>query len=323
EIMLQQTQVRTVIPYWERWMQALPDVPALARAPEERVLKLWEGLGYYSRARNLQRAARLLVERGAAVPDTVEGLLELPGIGRYTAGAIASIAFLRPAPILDGNVIRVLTRLFALGGDPKASRLNARLWTLAEDLVEAAASTADPLACSASNQGLMELGALICTPKDPCCGECPLEPHCRGRALGRVPRLPGGSRRATAVPLRRVVVVAEHRGRRWVRQRPADAVNGGFWEFPERDLAEGSEALQVAADWLGTSPSRFEALGQVRHAITRHRILLDVLRLRGAPRRGAAMSARWVSPQQLAALPLTGAHRRIARRFLGRSAATR
>ncbi|MCW5558222.1 MAG: A/G-specific adenine glycosylase, partial [Verrucomicrobiae bacterium] len=231
EIMLQQTQVRTVIPYWERWMQALPDVAALARTPEDRVLKLWEGLGYYSRARNLQKAARLLVERGGVFPDSVEGLLELPGIGRYTAGAIASIAFHRPEPILDGNVIRVLTRLFALGGDPKSSRLNARLWGLAEQLVRAAEASAHaPGACSALNQGLMELGALICSPREPHCAECPVASHCRAHALGRAHRYPGGGRVPDTVKVCRVVVVAEQGGRRFVRQRPDGAVNGGFWE---------------------------------------------------------------------------------------------
>lgn len=317
EIMLQQTQVQTVIPYWERWMQALPDLPALARAPEERVLKLWEGLGYYSRARNLQRAARLLVDRGTPVPDTVDALMALPGIGRYTAGAIASIAFLQPAPILDGNVIRVLTRLYALGGDPRASRLNAQLWNLATQLVQAAASTRAPNACSALNQGLMELGALICTPRNPECGQCPWRRQCKGRAEGRVHRLPGGRRPAPPVHLRRVVVVAEHGGRRWVRQRPPESVNGGFWEFPECELPAGSDAVRVAADWLGNASAQFEPLGQVRHAITRHRILLEVLHLRGKPRRAPGQATRWVSTSQLAALPLTGAHRRIVRRWPG------
>jgi len=322
EIMLQQTQVRTVIPYWERWMRALPDVRALARAPEERVLKLWEGLGYYSRARNLQRAARMLVERGSAFPDTVEGLMELPGIGRYTAGAIASIAFHRPAPILDGNVIRVLTRVFALGGDPKAARLNTRLWTLAGTLVRAAATpNGDSDACSALNQGLMELGALICTPKEPGCGECPVERHCRARALKQVNRFPRGARPAATVSLRRLVVVAEQRGRRFVRQRPVGVVNGGYWEFLERDLKGEEQSAAVASDWLGQPSARFEALGRVRHAITRHRILLEVYRLRGGLPRSVATSGRWVSPGQLAALPMTGAHRQIAGRYL-RSART-
>lgn len=316
--MLQQTQVRTVIPYWERWMRALPDVAALARAPEDRVLKLWEGLGYYSRARNLQKAARLLGERGGGFPDSVEGLLELPGIGRYTAGAIASIAFHRPAPILDGNVIRVLTRLFALGGDPKSARLNARLWELAEQLVLAAEVPAyAPGGCSALNQGLMELGALICSPREPRCPECPVACQCRARTLGRVHRYPGGGRSPDTVKVRRVVMIAEHGGRRWVRQRPADAVNGGFWEFPELELAGDSDASIAAADWLRRSPADFESLGQVRHAITRHRILLEVFRLRSGRLPGSVAShGRWVSARQLAGLPLTGAHRRIARHFL-------
>ena len=186
EIMLQQTQVKTVWPFWERWMRELPTVAALAAARPERVLKLWEGLGYYTRARNLQRAAQLIVARpGGEFPTQFDEMLALPGIGRYTAGAIGSIAFNQPAPILDGNVMRVLTRLFALTGNPREKETNARLWQLAEQLVRAAAAVdfksqisnlKFPLAgpCSALNQALMELGALVCTPRSPQCPRCPL-----------------------------------------------------------------------------------------------------------------------------------------------------
>src|SRR5262245_26505242 len=196
EIMLQQTQVKTVIPYWIRWMQELPDVLALARAPQERVLKLWEGLGYYTRARNLQSAARFITDEWAGhFPQRYADVHSLPGIGRYTAGAICSIAYNQPMPILDGNVIRVLTRLFGLAGDPRDKRLHDRLWGLATAAVEHAATT--PLletrhrgftpsgACSAFNQSLMELGALICLPKQPRCTECPLQTNCRALATRR------------------------------------------------------------------------------------------------------------------------------------------
>lgn len=141
EIMLQQTQVKTVVPYWERWMRALPDIRALARAKPERLHKLWEGLGYYTRVRNMHQAAQLILERHSGkFPTLFEDILELPGIGRYTAGAISSIAFHQPRPILDGNVIRVLTRLFGIAGDPRERSTNATLWRLSEELVHRAAS---------------------------------------------------------------------------------------------------------------------------------------------------------------------------------------
>ncbi len=193
EIMLQQTQVATVIPYYERWMEALPNVRSLARVSSQRLHKLWEGLGYYTRVRNMQKAARQICrEHGGVFPEHFEEVLALPGIGRYTAGAISSIAFNKPTPIVDGNVMRVLTRLFGIASDPRATVTNARLWQLAAALVEVAARTGvarparqeqarergsrakmkdaheDP-ACSHLNQSLMELGATVCTPRRPDC----------------------------------------------------------------------------------------------------------------------------------------------------------
>ncbi|HSG04908.1 MAG TPA: A/G-specific adenine glycosylase, partial [Nitrospiria bacterium] len=168
EIMLQQTQVDTVIPYYHRFLKAFPTVSKLSRAPERKVLKLWEGLGYYSRARNLHRAAKE-VHSGfeGKVPDTLEKLESLPGIGRYTAGAVASIAFDRRTPIVDGNVKRVLCRLFAIEDDPAATSVKNRLWELAESLVPGK-SPGD------FNQALMEFGATLCRPRNPSCGECPV-----------------------------------------------------------------------------------------------------------------------------------------------------
>lgn len=331
EIMLQQTQVRTVIPYWERWMRALPDLKALATTPEERVLKLWEGLGYYSRARNAQRAAEILLERHhGQFPASVPELLELPGIGRYTAGAIASIAFNQPAPILDGNVIRVLTRLHALGGDPKAKRLNNRLWRLAEDLVSSASRThrkdlAIPHStgpCSALNQSLMELGATICTPRDPACPACPLADLCRARRKGRVNAYPRSSTRPPSVSRRILVAVVERSGRFLLRQRPPQGVNGGLWEFPERNLADGEPAIASALAWLKPGPTELKPLGSIRHTITRYRIHLEVFHLKASPSHQVIEpGAHWVSRKKLIALPLTAAHRRIAGQLLDRAAA--
>jgi A/G-specific adenine glycosylase len=179
--MLQQTQVKTVVPYWERWMAALPTSEALARARESRVLKLWESLGYYRRARNLHAAAKLLVrEHGSRFPTSFKDVLALPGVGRYTAGAICSIAYNQPTPALDGNVARVLRRLFGLRGDRKNRKNQARLWSWADQLVRAAADepSRGRRNCGDLNQALMELGAVLCTPRNPCCPECPLRRNC-------------------------------------------------------------------------------------------------------------------------------------------------
>lgn len=324
EIMLQQTQVRTVIPYWERWMTVLPEVPALATAPEELVLKLWEGLGYYSRARNLQRSARVLMEAwGGRLPQTVPALLSLPGIGRYTAGAIASIAFNQPAPILDGNVIRVLTRLHALGGDPKSVQVNQGLWSLAGELVLFASThgtagnrpaIAGP--CSALNQSLMELGATLCTPREPECHRCPVSENCRARQMGRVDVYPEPSPRAQTMVRPKVVTVIERSGRYLVRQRAQEGINGGFWEFPEKDLHSGESPVEVAAAWVGCPISSLVELRPVRHSITRYRIHLTVFQLR-IPGTWSArkLGTRWATAEELAEMALTTAHRRIARQI--------
>ena len=196
EIMLQQTQVKTVLPYWVKWMKALPNVHALASTKLETIHKLWEGLGYYTRVRNLHKAAQLIVaDYDGNFPEEYAAVLELPGVGRYTAGAICSIAFNQPAPVLDGNVTRVLTRVFAIPGNPRDRKVDQELWELAEELVQYAGArtrkeTPRPPrrlartsrksgSCSELNQALMELGALICTARQPRCTACPLATRCR------------------------------------------------------------------------------------------------------------------------------------------------
>lgn len=288
--MLQQTQVKTVIPYWERWMRALPTIEALATAREERVLKLWEGLGYYSRARNLHKAAQQIVARhGGEFPKRFDEILELPGIGRYTAGAIASIAFGQAAAIVDGNVIRVLTRLFALRGNRKDRLLIERIWKNAQVLVTAAKRVE---ACSQLNQGLMELGALVCLPRDPNCGVCPLSARCKARARNLTHLLPESPQRPVATArLFRAVLVRRGDGL-FLRQRPIGLVNAGFWELPNEEAAIGSSAAG-------------EPLVVIRHSITRYRITLEVYAANQAAGEGEL-----VAGQRLARLPLVNAHRR-------------
>jgi A/G-specific adenine glycosylase len=333
EIMLQQTQVKTVLPYWERWMRALPSVAALAGAKPQALHKLWEGLGYYTRVRNLQRAAQLIrAQHGGSFPCDFDDVLALPGIGRYTAGAICSIAFNQPRPVLDGNVIRVLTRWHGIAGNPCKGRVNARLWQLAEQLVHRAAEIGAPASpsshaprtaqhaprsCSDLNQALMELGAVICTPRNPRCGECPIARHCVAYEQDQVHEFPGHARRRRATPRRFVAFVAQ-KGRCYlVRQRPAGVVNAHLWEFPNLELAmEDGDLKRAARSVLGVRPEALEPLATLKHAITRYRITLEVYRV--THRRVARIPAaqgRWLSPSQLNQLAFTSAHKQILRRL--------
>jgi len=255
EIMLQQTQVKTVMPYWKRWMRELPTIKAVADASPDKIHKLWEGLGYYTRARNLQKAAQQIVARhGGRFPQNFDDVLALPGIGRYTAGAICSIAFNQPTPILDGNVIRVLTRIFGIGENPKAKKTNARLWKLAGGLVIHASRITqhaprfgsrtrtkdeNDSANSHLNQSLMELGALVCAPRNPRCRICPVKKLCVAFREDRVEELPNLGKRETTTARRFVAFVVERNGRFLVRQRPAGVVNAHLWEFPNVEVEAG------------------------------------------------------------------------------------
>ncbi len=306
--MLQQTQVKTVIPYWERWMAELPTVMSLAAAKPERIHKLWEGLGYYTRVRNMQKAAQEIVaKRGGKFPEDYEEVLALPGIGRYTAGAICSIAFNQPTAILDGNVIRVLTRLEGIGGDPRAKETNAQLWSRAQGLVEAAARLGKKhkRACSHLNQSLMELGALICTPKQPRCEVCPVVRFCVAYREGRVNELPALARRAEVTQRRFVAFVAQKGTQFLVRQRPAGIVNAHLWEFPNVELNNGDDAPDGPV------------FHTVKHSITRYRITLEAFRVEPQQATSAAgEEGRWLTAKQLEKLPFTSAHKKILQRLL-------
>jgi A/G-specific adenine glycosylase len=319
EIMLQQTQVKTVIPYWERWMQELPTIAAAAQAAPARIHKLWEGLGYYTRVRNLQRAAQTIVrEHGGTFPSDFEQVLALPGIGRYTAGAICSIAFNQPTPLLDGNVIRVLTRIFGIAENPKEKATNARLWQLAEELVVAASRKlgGETKNCSALNQSLMELGALICTPRLPQCAVCPVKRLCVAWREDRVPELPNLGKRESATARRFIAFAIECNGKFLVRQRPAGTVNGHLWEFPnlelevELDLGE-NPAPSLAKKLLGAAPGRLEPLASLKHSITRYRITLEAFMV-GVKRRPAGVAGVWKTPGELRELAFTAAHKKLA-----------
>jgi len=331
EIMLQQTQVKTVLPYWERWMRELPTIDALAKAPPGKIHKLWEGLGYYHRVRNLQRAAQIIRrEHRGRLPSNIEELLDLPGIGRYTAGAICSIAFNQAQPILDGNVIRVLTRVFGIGDDPRESGTQAVLWQLSGELVQQAVrryqageekvpgTSAGPTrAASTFNQALMEIGALVCLPRDPHCEACPLAKDCVALRDGRIAELPHKTPRPPITPRRFIAFVLQQKDRFLVRQRPAGEVNAHLWEFPNLEVKHGDDDVKKAAQCaLGCQPANLTALGSIKHSITRYRITMDVFHGSKPLGRGTpAQGGRWLKRSALARLPFASAHKKILERL--------
>jgi len=308
--MLQQTQVVTVIPYFQRFTERFPTVQALAAAPLDEVLKLWEGLGYYARARNLHRAARQVVaELGGRLPDKVAGLIKLPGIGAYTAGAIASIAFGRDAPVVDGNVKRVLCRVYALRGDTHQPKIQHKLWALAEaNLPEGKAGR--------WNEALMELGATVCLPRWPQCDKCPLAKVCRARALGIQDRLPARAARKPTphVDVTAAVIRRLRGGRMLIAQRPTGGMLGGLWEFPGGKVERGeslAEGLRrEIREELGIEIEVGRPLARVEHAYTHFRITLYAFECscRSNPVKGVW---RWARLSDLANLAMPSADRKI------------
>ncbi|MBP1612541.1 MAG: A/G-specific adenine glycosylase [Acidobacteria bacterium] len=331
EVMAQQTTVQAVIPFWERFLASFPDVRALAAAPLEEVLRLWAGLGYYRRARFLHAAAREVVAaRGGELPRTAAGWLTLPGVGGYTAAAIASIAFDEPAPVVDGNVVRVLARFDRMGDPPDRAAARRRFAARAGELL-------DPVRPGDANQALMELGATVCTPRAPRCPACPWSAACLARAAGDPERFPAAVARPETVPvLRGAVLVRDRRGRVLLRRIPEGEVNAGLLELPSATIREWSGAsiveppsrptelaalarrglARALAKGTGLAVTLRDALGTERHAITQRRItvVLFAATLRGAAPRGRAWS--WHAPEDLTAAGLTSASRKLAR-FVG------
>jgi len=312
EVMLQQTQVATVIPYFRRFIERFPTPETLAAAPLDAVLKVWEGLGYYARARNLHRAAlQIVAECGGRLPDTVEGWLELPGIGRYTAGAIASLAFGRAAPAVDGNVKRVLCRLYAMRADPRQPAVERALWTLAEaNLPKGQAGR--------WNEALMELGATVCLPRSPRCDECPLAATCRARALGLQDKLPARAIKKRTPHYDVSAAVIRRRGRILVAQRPLGGMLGGLWEFPGGKRERG-ESLQECLrreiqEELGVEIKVGQPVTQVQHAYTHFRITLHAFEctlLSGQPKSLQVADWRWVRLEEMERLAFAATDRKI------------
>ncbi len=272
EVMLQQTRVESVIPYYERWMKRFPTIDTLARASQQEVLSEWEGLGYYSRARNLHRAAQIVSsEYEGQLPQDVNQLLLLPGIGRYTAGAIASIAFGKDEPVLDGNVRRVLARVFDVR-EPARSTIGEKcLWQLAEEILP-------PGKAGDYNQALMELGALICTPRQPRCEACPLGSICLAYSSGVQEERPV---KQSKPPLPHHVVssaIIQKNQRVLIAQRPPDGLLGGMWEFPGGKVEPGEDLVmglkREICEELGVDIEVGSPIGIYQHAYTHFRITL-------------------------------------------------
>jgi len=276
EIMLQQTQVATVIDYYERFMLRFPDVMALASAPLDEVLHLWSGLGYYSRARNLQRAAQCIArDYGGELPDTAQALEELPGIGRSTAAAIVALAFGNRAVILDGNVRRVLSRYFGLAGAPAARETQQQLWRRAEQCTPA-------VQVAVYTQAIMDFGATLCTRRNPLCMHCPLHPGCTACRTGRVAELPA-PRMKIARRTRRVVMLlaVSADGLVLLQRRPPQGIWGGLWTLPQFDNVQ--EAAQFCSADLHAAQLDPQPLPQLLHSFTHFDLEITPLRARCRP----------------------------------------
>lgn len=314
EIMLQQTRVEAVIPYFKRWMERFPNVRELAAASEQDVLSLWEGLGYYSRARNLYKAARIVVESyGGELPHDLTALRKLPGIGRYTVGAIASMAFGLDVATLDGNLRRVFARVFDVAEPADAPAGEEILWALAErHLPNGHAGD--------YNQALMDLGATLCLPLNPICSLCPLGDLCKARALDLQGQRPVLKPKAEVPHHTVTAAVLQRNGKILLAKRPSNGLLGGMWEFPGGKVEIG-ETLEVCLareirEELGAEIHVGEAFGVYRHAYTHFRITLHAFLCEltdGEPRPVEAAELAWVVPAELGNYPMGKVDRKIAR----------
>lgn len=307
EIMLQQTRVAAVIGYYRRFLEGFPTLEQLAAAPQQAVIDLWAGLGYYARARNLHAAAKLLVEEfGGEFPQTVEQLQQLPGVGRSTAGAIAALAFEQRASILDGNVRRILCRLFALQQPPRSTAAEKQLWRWA-DLLTPQADLHD------YTQAIMDLGATVCTPQKPLCDQCPLGRLCLARQFGLEQQLPL-KQQGKPLPVRHeAALLLEKRGSYLVRRRPVSGLLGGLWEFPTIRLTEEESAepqLRLLMSDFAVS-GELLPLGRIKHIYSHFRLDLQLFQLSVVDLPQVAEGENyWCIAEELSQLALHGAHKK-------------
>jgi A/G-specific adenine glycosylase len=317
EIMLQQTRVETVIPYFERWMERFPTLATLAAASQQEVLLAWEGLGYYSRARNLHHAAHIIMQEYIGlIPSDMRRLRKLPGIGRYTAAAIASIAFGLDEPALDGNIRRVLARVFDVSEDIRTPQGERRLWELA-------ASNLPPGRAGEYNQALMDLGATVCTPQSPACTGCPLAEICQAKALGIQEQRPVTAPKPVIPHYHVTAAILLHHGQVLIARRPPHGLLGGLWEFPGGKQQAGEDlptCLRREIDEeLGAEIEVDKLFGTYRHAFTHFRITLHAFCCRlisGEPHPIQAAEVRWVQPEEMTEYPMGKVDRQIANQLI-------
>jgi len=305
EIMLQQTQVAMVIPYYQRFLKSFPTIRHLAKTDLSKVLKVWEGLGYYSRARNLHRASQIVLNHfHGRIPDTLKDLLSLPGIGRSTAGAILSFAFHKDAPILDGNAKRVFSRLFTVSGSPGERKTQQLLWQLSESLVPRGFS--NPF-----NQALMDLGSMLCTTKEPQCLRCPLRNLCQGYLSGKPESYPPQITKKTIPHITAISAVIEKDKKVLLNQRPPVGLLGGLWEFPNWKI-EGEKRFVLRSylkKEMGINVKVKESIGTFKQTYSHFKLTLQVFDCHHLNGKG---KWKWVPIHQLHFFPMSRIHRRIA-----------
>jgi len=317
EVMLQQTRVETVIPYYQRWMKRFPDIPSLAAASQQDALAVWEGLGYYGRARNLHRAAGIvLAEFGGVLPKNVGKLRKLPGIGRYTAGAIASLAFNLNEPVLDGNIRRVLARVFDIHELIRSHAIEKRLWQLAKShLPERKAGI--------YNQALMDLGAIVCTPRKPACELCPLDELCQALKLGVQEQRPVIEARPKIPHYTVTAAVIQKHDQVLITRRPEQGLLGGMWEFPGGKLQPGETLdtclIREIQEELGVVVEVGDLLGIYHHSYTHYKVTLhafccEILNS-DQPRPIQVQDLRWVTVPEINDFPMGKIDRSIAQKL--------
>lgn len=324
--MLQQTQVKTVLPYFDRWMKALPNIEAVASASEEQILKLWEGLGYYTRARNLHKAAKVIVgKHDGKFPHNLADIRALPGIGRYTAGAIASIAFNQPEPIVDGNVIRVLARWTNFRKNTRDKKNLEFIWSLAKSLIPKESTrhrSAHNISARNFNQALMEFGALVCTPKTPSCVSCPLKKECQAFAKGTQEEVPNLGPKSEKIAIQVALAVIRHPdsvhgkvNKFFIQKRQHKGLMGGLWEFPGGKL-KPSETPEKALhreikEELGITLKNACSILRIKHAYTKYTVDLHCYLAdyaEGKIQLNAAQDHRWATLDEMKKLAFPAAN---------------
>ena len=314
EIMLQQTQVDRVVNYFNAWVARFPDIKSLAVADEDEVLRFWEGLGYYSRARNLRKAAVEIFENGCRLPDTYDSLISLPGIGPYTAGAIMSIAYNKDYPLVDANVERVFSRLFDIATPVKTADNKKFIWKRAEDLLPAGKSRF-------FNQALMELGALVCLPKKPLCSQCPGNTYCKALKLDTVDKRPVRTPKKKTIHIEMATGIVKKEGKILIQKRLADDVWANLWEFPGGRLKKGEKPGEAIVrefhEETGLRIRVEKKITSVRHSYMHYRVILhgfyceDLGKGGKEPEIKAAQENRWVTLEELHEFAFPAGHRKL------------